>query len=194
MEPTVTDPAHPAPGRLELVRRFANTDDRYGRRDALADPARAAAWLSSRDLPGRDQPPTRAELDELLELRAILRDLAAANTGKHAPSSACVVEFNRLASTRTCIVQLGFTESELFGAALLSGQPGIAAITAELIAAVHEAVLTGTWARLKACANADCRWLFYDTSRSRTGRWCSMAACGSLHKARTYRRRNQSRC
>jgi predicted RNA-binding Zn ribbon-like protein len=39
--------------------------------------------------------------------------------------------------------------------------------------------------RLKACE--DCPWLFLDTSRNRSRRWCSMADCGTRVKMRRYR-------
>jgi predicted RNA-binding Zn ribbon-like protein len=39
--------------------------------------------------------------------------------------------------------------------------------------------------RLKACH--DCPWLFLDTSRNRSRRWCSMEDCGTRVKMRRYR-------
>ena len=39
--------------------------------------------------------------------------------------------------------------------------------------------------RLKACE--DCPWLFLDTSRNHSRRWCSMADCGTRVKMRRYR-------
>jgi predicted RNA-binding Zn ribbon-like protein len=41
--------------------------------------------------------------------------------------------------------------------------------------------------RLKACE--DCPWLFLDTSRNRSRRWCSMEDCGTRSKMRRYRAR-----
>jgi predicted RNA-binding Zn ribbon-like protein len=39
--------------------------------------------------------------------------------------------------------------------------------------------------RVKECPGAgDCGWLFYDTSRNGTRRWCSMEGCGSRVKMR----------
>jgi predicted RNA-binding Zn ribbon-like protein len=54
---------------------------------------------------------------------------------------------------------------------------------------VTTAAADGSWQRLKACADEECRWAFYDHSRNRSGRWCSMATCGNQQKARTYRER-----
>lgn len=38
-------------------------------------------------------------------------------------------------------------------------------------------------ARLRQCANPECRWLFLDDSKSGTRRWCAMSACGNRAKA-----------
>ena len=57
----------------------------------------------------------------------------------------------------------------------------------------HDAVellRTGEPARLKECANPImCGWLFYDTSKNNSRRWCSMAECGVPEKVRQQRRR-----
>jgi predicted RNA-binding Zn ribbon-like protein len=45
----------------------------------------------------------------------------------------------------------------------------------------------GPLRRLGACPS--CGWLFVDTSRNGTRRWCSMATCGARSKARRYYRR-----
>jgi predicted RNA-binding Zn ribbon-like protein len=43
----------------------------------------------------------------------------------------------------------------------------------------------GELGRVKECPGAgDCGWLFYDTSRNGTRRWCSMEGCGSRVKMR----------
>jgi predicted RNA-binding Zn ribbon-like protein len=37
------------------------------------------------------------------------------------------------------------------------------------------------------CADDSCAWLFLDTTRSRTRRWCDMKACGNRNKVRRFR-------
>ncbi len=44
--------------------------------------------------------------------------------------------------------------------------------------------------RIKTCAAQDCGWKFVDQSKNRSRRWCDMAVCGNLAKARHYRARN----
>jgi predicted RNA-binding Zn ribbon-like protein len=60
----------------------------------------------------------------------------------------------------------------------------IALSFAELL--VHE-----DYRRIKICENTDCRWVFFDGSRSRTARWCSDTECGNLMKVRNFRKRKK---
>lgn len=46
--------------------------------------------------------------------------------------------------------------------------------------------------RVKQCAGG-CTWLFLDTSRNRSRRWCTMRVCGNRAKARRFYRRRQKR-
>lgn len=50
-------------------------------------------------------------------------------------------------------------------------------------------------ARVRECPGDGgvCGWLFLDTSRSGTRRWCDMRTCGNRAKARGYYRRQQNR-
>src|SRR6476660_4725833 len=51
-------------------------------------------------------------------------------------------------------------------------------------------LLTGDQAALVgACADDTCGWLFLDTTRNRTRRWCTMQDCGNRNKVRRFRSR-----
>jgi len=45
---------------------------------------------------------------------------------------------------------------------------------------------------LKICANPNCRWVFYDESKSRTRLYCSPDKCANLMKARRFRARRKN--
>ncbi len=45
---------------------------------------------------------------------------------------------------------------------------------------------------VRACAAEDCRWLFLDTSKNHSRRWCDMETCGNQAKARRHYRRSKS--
>jgi predicted RNA-binding Zn ribbon-like protein len=56
-----------------------------------------------------------------------------------------------------------------------------------LAVAAVDLLRTGPLDRLKTCA--ECPWLFLDSSRNRSRRWCSMNECGGRLKMRRYRER-----
>ncbi|MEJ2152970.1 MAG: ABATE domain-containing protein [Gemmatimonadota bacterium] len=45
--------------------------------------------------------------------------------------------------------------------------------------------------RVEECDGDNCTWLFVDTSRNRSRRWCKMGDCGNRAKARRYYRRHK---
>jgi predicted RNA-binding Zn ribbon-like protein len=47
--------------------------------------------------------------------------------------------------------------------------------------------------RLRECGNPECRWLFLDTSKNHTRRWCDMKICGNRMKARRFKAQHASR-
>ncbi|MEV7284948.1 CGNR zinc finger domain-containing protein [Streptomyces sp. NPDC093252] len=188
----MNDPGNPAPGALEAVRGFVDTHDIYNGRDELADVEAATEWLTAEGLWGKGRSMTGRELSALHELRDALRAMAAANTLGEQPPRAAVDSFNDLAAPHAASVRLDVRNgSGPMTASLRPHEEGIGGVVAVLAAAVHEAVLLGTWTRLKSCDNPECRWLFYDESRNRAARWCSMRGCGSIVKARRYRDRQR---
>jgi predicted RNA-binding Zn ribbon-like protein len=50
-------------------------------------------------------------------------------------------------------------------------------------------LLLGDPRRIKRCPNHDCQWLFYDTSKNLSRRWCAMDDCGTKDKVRRFRAR-----
>ena len=46
------------------------------------------------------------------------------------------------------------------------------------------------WSRLKRCANPACGLYFYDSTRNRHRRWCSVKRCGNRMKVAAYRARH----
>ncbi len=49
-------------------------------------------------------------------------------------------------------------------------------------------------ARVRQCGGAGCAWLFLDTSRNQSRRWCDMSVCGNRAKARRFRAQAKLRC
>ncbi|HEX6365964.1 MAG TPA: CGNR zinc finger domain-containing protein [Agromyces sp.] len=47
--------------------------------------------------------------------------------------------------------------------------------------------------RIRECSGSDCTFLYLDTSRAATRRWCSMQRCGNRAKVRAHRARRAER-
>lgn len=56
-----------------------------------------------------------------------------------------------------------------------------------LAAAAVNLLSGGSDGRLRECGDGECRWLFLDTSRNRSRRWCDMKVCGNRMKARRFK-------
>jgi len=48
----------------------------------------------------------------------------------------------------------------------------------------QELMLSNDAEGVRACDSPECRWLFLDTSKNHTRRWCDMKVCGNRMKAR----------
>ena len=181
-------PSKPAPPHLQLVQEFVNTLDIEEGTDELEAPADLARWCAARSLAVAPDGVTAAGLAAALELREALRGMLEAHTGV-AVQSADVAAANRVAARAVLVVAF---DEEGAPALAPAGGEGVAAALGRIVADVYAATLDGSWERLKACRADDCRWAFYDRSRSRTGQWCDMDGCGSRAKVRAYRARNRA--
>jgi predicted RNA-binding Zn ribbon-like protein len=65
-------------------------------------------------------------------------------------------------------------------------------VQAEVAASLAQLLVYQDPRRLKVCANSNCRWVFYDESKSRTRLYCSTDKCANLLKARRFRARHKS--
>lgn len=178
-----------APPPLTVVQAFVNTLDVETGEDAVPDPASLTTWLAERGLLSQDDAPalTGDEHRTLTELRETLRRHLRANHDRTGPPAGDLAELNRIAGRTS--VRLHFREDATWE--LVPSGDGATYALGRILGAVAAAMADGTWSRLKVCAEDACQWAFYDTSRNRAGKWCSMAICGNRAKVRAYRRRQE---
>jgi predicted RNA-binding Zn ribbon-like protein len=175
-----TPPTKPAPGRLRLVQDVVNSRDIEAGVDLWADLPSWRAWLRERRLPSRG---LRAEdLAAAVAVREALRSVLAANNGAPPDDAAwrTLDDAARRSGLRVGLATAG---------AHITADP--AAPLGPVLASVATALLDGTWARLKACRNPDCRYAFFDATKNRSGAWCTMRRCGHQSSSRAYRARRR---
>jgi len=175
-----------APAPLEVLQRFVNSVSFERNEEELSSPDALKAWLAQRGLIGPDEQVTEGDLRRAVDVREGLRALLFVNNG-HPLDEAAVERLHRAASRAG--MHLCF---ETGTPKLEPDATGVDGAMARLMAAVSQATVDGTWERLKACPEESCRWAFYDRSKNRSAKWCSMQTCGNMAKARTYRARHRS--
>lgn len=179
--------AKPAPDPLRRVQAFINTLDRESGQDRLANPADAASWLIGQGLLGDGVTPSRSDLEAFIAVREGLRALVIHNTGGRAPDAGALEPLRRLAAGVPARLRVGDTgDLEV----VPDGGAGSDQLLS-LLLVVKDAQRDGSWVHLKACANEDCQWAFYDRSRNHGGTWCDMASCGNKLKNREFRARRR---
>jgi predicted RNA-binding Zn ribbon-like protein len=187
----LVDMAAHAPGSLGLVQDFVNTlEMEPGPRDEdieqIGTPEALTAWLEERRLLSGG-PAGAADLARTFELREAIRGLLFANNGGPTAEPDLAL-LNRMA------VESGLRPRFAAGGRVVlePAAGGMHGALGRLVAAVSDAMNDGSWHRLKACADDGCRWAFYDSSRNRSGHWCSMESCGNRAKARQFRQRRRA--
>jgi predicted RNA-binding Zn ribbon-like protein len=154
--------------------------------DELRPPHAAGDWLAERGLLAPGSAVSATGLERLIELRELLRHLAAANNG-HPLEPEVLPALNRIAAAAPLVVRFQ-SHSE---AGLAPAVDGIDGAIGRLLAMVFAAMSDGTWQRLKRCPGTGCPATFYDASRNRTGTWCAMSVCGNRTKVRKYQQRKR---
>jgi predicted RNA-binding Zn ribbon-like protein len=171
-----------APTPLRLVQAFVNTVDLEHEREWLMDPDALAAWGREWKLVAPGTRFGQADLRRALELREAFRALLVANRdGRPTADTLATLTGAARAARFTVAFERGGPPR------LVPQATGVEGLCGRLVAVATTAMLDGSWPRLKACRN--CRWAFFDESKNRSARWCSMALCGNRLKTRAYRRR-----
>lgn len=183
----------PAPVPLLLVQAFVNTWDGDLRIDALIEPGQARAWLAAAGLWNEPDSPEPGELHDARKVREGIRAMLVANGGGPAPAPGELQPLQALMQTAPLRMELQPDGQISLGPKPTGlSEPGgrLATQMTSLLLLIRDAQQEGTWARLKACGNPDCRWAFYDRSHSLRGTWCEMAVCGNRIKNRRLRQRH----
>src|SRR5216683_2820812 len=130
----------------------------------LLDPAAGRDWLTRAGLSSADRAPEPAELDLARRVRESIRAMLVANSGGPQPAPGDLQAIQAAAQASRPALQIG-PGGQISLAAEPDGPLEAGLVT--LLLAIRDAQHDGTWQRLKACGNPDCRWAFYDRSHSR---------------------------
>jgi predicted RNA-binding Zn ribbon-like protein len=157
--------------------------------DLLATESDVVDWLVDAGLLGRRLLPLRGGahlLDDVRRLRAAFRALALRRAEGGKPKR------RELAAIDEALAR-GRGRLTLDADLTLQFVPDHPDVLFLLARSIAEFLATADPSLVKACGGSGCILLFYDTTKSHTRRWCSMAGCGNRMKvAAHYARQKRS--
>ncbi|MEU0935278.1 CGNR zinc finger domain-containing protein [Embleya sp. NPDC005971] len=173
-----------APASAVLIEAFVNTIDVELGTDDLTTPSELGAWLAARSLLTPDTRVDPTDLDAARRLRAGLREKLGVPVGT-TPAPEPLRQADDVLRTLPVVFVLG-PDGRPGGFTPSPELPPVQRALAQLVIAWGELVGSGESTRLKRCAEHGCAWVFWDVSKNRSRRWCSMRVCGNRTKARRY--------
>jgi predicted RNA-binding Zn ribbon-like protein len=170
--------------RVDLVRGFGDLVAWLQATSSLpADVARQAARSE-----GKAE--GQAVLREALALRATLREGAERLAEGKAMGDRTVAAINRVLASCPA-----YRELIREGRRWVSRERPVSPASEHLLVPIAESAAWllehGDPSLVRRCEGSSCVLLFYDTTRNRSRRWCSMEGCGSRAKAAAYYRRTR---
>lgn len=181
---------------------FVNTEiiARGARVDLLTDFADLVRWLQAASLLTAEEARAaekrwgssegRAVLKEALRLRGALRMTAERLVAGKPADRASIEQINRVLASRPTYRQL-----ELKGNKVVSRSETLSEAAVHLLVPIAESAAwlleQGDISLLRCCENPVCILFFYDATKNKRRRWCSMEVCGSRAKAAAYYRRSR---
>ncbi len=137
-------------------------------------------WLAHRELQDKDAKLTPEDHASVLRARQALGSLLAANNGG-GPEPTAIGQLDEVLAGTSFELRCDAGGPACFEPT----SPDVRAPLGKLLAIVVAARNAGTWPRLKACADPECRTAFFDASSK--AKWCTKR-CGDRMRARTHRR------
>ncbi len=180
---------------------FVNSEAGTADADALEDFDGLVHWLERAGVVDADravgmrrratQQPAgaAAALADARRVRAALRSLAEGGGADHAPRADAVSEINRVLGRSAGTRRLELRGDGTFARSFVPGGDAFAGLMIPLVESAADSLIHAELSRVRHCAGAHCRRVFYDTTKNGARRWCDMATCGNRAKAARHRAR-----
>lgn len=133
----------------------------------------------------------RRTLERAIEAREAMYRLFYAISEEEDPDTHDLALLNELlaeAMSRACLVQKegGYVWD------WQAGENDLYVLLWQVVRSAADLLTSEKLHDVRACAADDCRWLFLDTSKNHSRRWCNMETCGNQAKARRHYSRKKA--
>jgi predicted RNA-binding Zn ribbon-like protein len=142
-------------------------------------------------LPRSDPQATETLLLKAARLSSALRKAFAAQLRKQKVATEWIESVNEILRITEGHDEL-VSEDSGWKIEFIAREGGLDWLLAAVARSGAEIIAEGPHARLRLCANPQCGLFFYDMSRTRRRRWCSMAVCGNRSKVAAFARKHPS--
>lgn len=129
-------------------------------------------------------------LNRVRQLRELLYRLLSAAARKKRVAEDDLDCFNKHLAETMSNIQVTQTNGG-FDWFCCPGDGGFESILFPIVKSTADLLVSAQLDRIRVCADSHCGWLFLDSSRNRSRRWCSMESCGNRAKARRFYQRHQ---
>jgi predicted RNA-binding Zn ribbon-like protein len=142
-------------------------------------------------LPQSDPQSAGALLGKAQRLRTFLAEAFEALVDKEAVPRDSVEPINEVLRITEGHDEL-LQQNGRWGLEFVAREGGLDWLLAAIARSAAELISEGPSAHLRVCSNPSCGLFFYDNSRTRRRRWCSMSLCGNRHKVAAFSRRHSA--
>jgi predicted RNA-binding Zn ribbon-like protein len=153
--------------------------------DYFATATSFVAWMSANAGVEIQQSAAEEQAREARRLRAAILGFLS---DREAPDERTIAALNRVSASAPLRVRV----DSRGGIALDTTVANTAGFLSRIVAILYDAALEGSLERLKACADADCAYAYFDSSKNHSRVWCDMGTCGSRNKVRAFRERKRA--
>jgi predicted RNA-binding Zn ribbon-like protein len=184
---------------------FANTlDGRFTAhpRESLTDYAALVSWTRQAGIVAEDTARCLAEesagqqvaaamaLERAIALREALYRIFSAVARQRSPQTADLDCLNAILGEVLAALRITPT-AEGFAWDWTGDKQGLDCLLWPIAQSAAALLTSGALHTVRECAAPSCGWLFLDTSRNHSRRWCDMKACGNRAKARRHYERKK---
>lgn len=130
-------------------------------------------------------------LQSILEARKVLYNLFLAIAQNRVPNDETQGKFNKLLSEATSGMALEIKGEDLNVQHKWLEKDNFRFLLYPILKSAYDLLISDDLDRVKECGA--CGWLFYDQSKNKSRKWCSMESCGSNVKAKRYYHRHKKK-
>lgn len=129
-------------------------------------------------------------LQEAIVLREALFRIFSAVAGGELPEDEDLNMLNSALSEAMCHVRI-VPQTDGFQWDWTAGPENLDRVLWPVVRAAADLLTSDELSETRVCASEECDWLFLDTSKNHSRRWCNMKTCGNRAKARRHYERKR---